>query len=593
MSPDVATDRNPTNDRTPLGDPTPVGDAARMGDPQWWRSAVVYQIYPRSFADGNGDGIGDLAGMTSRLDYLGALGVDAVWISPWYPSPLADGGYDVADFCDIDPRLGTLEQADEFVARAHERGIRVIIDLVPNHCSHEHELFRAAVAAGPGSPERDMFVFHDGKGPDGAEPPTNWVSEFGGPAWHRLTDAEGNPEQWYLHLFAPEQPDWNWSNPKVADFYDDVLRFWFDRGIDGFRIDVADSCAMDMSLPDLPVDPRTGEPTREKFPGHPTYDRPELETIQRRWRAVADEYVDTPQGGRVFVSEAYLDPIQRLTRYVEPGRLHTTFNFDALLTEWDPDSQRAMVTNSLAGHRHVGAPCTWVLGNHDQPRVASRLGRAVTGAPFRDGALGERAHKGPDPAEDIELGRRRARAAALLELALPGGAYVYQGEELGLDEVDLPVEVLQDPTWEQSGHTDKGRDGCRVPLPWSGEAPPYGFSQDPGAVPWLPQPAHWAGHTVADQTGTEGSFLELYRAALALRRDLPALGAGPTTNGDLVWDETTPEGVLGFHREPGFTCWVNFSEVAVELPAGTTVTLSSSPLTDGLLGTDQAVWLRR
>ncbi|SDB88432.1 alpha-glucosidase [Raineyella antarctica] len=557
-----------------------------LTDPDWWRSAVVYQVYPRSFADGDGDGTGDLVGITEHLEHLVRLGVDAVWISPWYPSPLYDGGYDVADYCDIDPRFGTLAQADTLVARAHALGLRVIIDLVPNHCSIEHERFRAALAAGPGSPERDWFIFRDGRGPGGDEPPNNWPAQFGGSAWERVVGPDGRPEQWYLHLFAPEQPDWNWTHPGVSAMFDDILRFWFDRGIDGFRIDVADSCAKDMSLPDLPA----GTSRHDKYPGHPFYDRPELEAIHRRWRAVADEYVDSAQGPRVFVSEAYLGPITRLAKYTVKGRLHTTFNFDALLTEWAYDSQRAMIDATLAGYSGVGAPSTWVLGNHDQPRVVSRYGLPVTGAPFIPGeGLGQRADKGQALTADLALGRRRARAAALLELALPGGAYVYQGDELGLEEIDLPVEVLQDPIWERSGHTVKGRDGCRVPIPWSGERPPYGFSPPLAhAEPWLPQPDSWADRTAAAQTGDPDSFLELYRAALAVRRHHRALG-----DGRLHWDPAAPEGVLGFHRDPHFTCWVNFSDVTVRVPADVEVLVSSDPLDDGLLGPDQAVWWQR
>ncbi len=560
-----------------------------LSDPDWWRRAVVYQIYPRSFADANGDGEGDLAGIIARLDHVARLGAEAIWISPWYPSPLADGGYDVADYCDIDPRFGTLEQADELIARAHELGLRVLVDLVPNHCSVEHERFRAALTAGPGSPEREWFIFRDGRGPGGDEPPNNWPAHFGGSAWERVVGPDGVPEQWYLHLFAPEQPDWNWTHPGVAAMFDDVLRFWFDRAVDGFRIDVADACAKDMALPDLPDQAVAGVSGQPKYPGHPFYDRPELEAIHRRWRTVADEYADDPQGPRVFVAEAYLGPSPRLAAYTALGRLHTAFNFDALLTEWSYPSQRAMIDDTLTAFARLGAPCTWVLANHDQPRVASRYGRAVTGAPYQAGrGLGVRSRKGSDPTEDLVLGRRRARAAALLELALPGGAYVYQGDELGLEEVDLPESVLQDPTWERSGHTQKGRDGCRVPLPWSGDRPPFGFSPDDAvAAPWLPQP-DWSDRTVAAQDGDPDSFLELYRAALAVRRSHPALG-----DGELVWDGSAPTEVLAFDRDPGFACWVNLSEVAVPLPAGAEVLLSSGPVQDGRLGVDQTVWLQR
>lgn len=555
----------------------------------WWRDAVVYQIYPRSFADGNGDGTGDVTGIISRLDHLADLGVDAIWISPWYPSPLADGGYDVADYRDIDPRFGTLDQADELIAATHERGLRIIIDLVPNHSSDEHVWFQQALAAGPGSPERDRYIFRDGRGDSGELPPNNWRAMFGGPAWERVVDADGNPEQWYLHMFDIKQPDWNWENPEVVAEFDDVLRFWFDRGVDGFRVDVADSMGKATGLPDVDLDAE-GLPSLAKYPGSPMWDQPILESIQRRWRAIADEYAESELGPRVFVSEAYLSPASRLASYVAPGRLHTTFNFDALLCEWTATSQRNVITNALAAHEEVGAACTWVLGNHDNVRVASRFGKPVTGVPFdAEGAAVPVPGFNKDDTghlpTDLVVGRRRARAAALLELALPGGAYIYQGEELGLDEVeDLPESALQDPTWERSEHTIRGRDGCRVPIPWSGDRPPFGFSSEPvTAEPWLPMP-DWSDHSVETQEADDSSFLWLYRRALAARRHDPALG-----DGTLTWNDSGAD-VLDFSREPGFRCVVNFGD-PIDLPEGEVI-LASGPLADGRLGSDQAVWLR-
>ncbi|OYO08715.1 alpha-glucosidase [Enemella evansiae] len=558
----------------------------------WWRSAVVYQIYPRSFADANGDGTGDLRGIIDRLDHLVELGIDALWISPWYPSPLADGGYDVADYRDIHPDFGDLADADELITKAHQHGLRVLIDLVPNHCSDEHPWFAEALAAEPGSPERELFWFRDGRGDAGSEPPTNWEALFGGSTWQRVLDSDNHPGQFYLHLFDVKQPDWNWDNPKVADEFDDILRFWFDRGVDGFRIDVADSMAKDGSLPDLPLNKHTGFGiSKDKFPGAPLWDvHPQLEQIHRRWRGVADEYADSEQGARVFVSEAYLEPVERLVSYVEPGRLHSTFNFDHLLSEWSAESLHNVITRSLRAHQQVGAPATWVLSNHDTPRVATRYGKAETGSRFeRDGVAPE--HRGREWQHytqfetDLALGRRRARAAALLELALPGGCYVYQGDELGLDEVeDLPAEVLQDPTWERSGHTVKGRDGCRVPIPWSGSQSPFGFG--PSGTPWLPQPAHWSSLSVAAQTDDPGSHLNLYRTALAERRRNPALG-----DGDLTWREGEHTDLLVFDREPGFRCMVNFG-APVALPEGAEVLVHSGEAASGKLGTDEAVWLK-
>lgn len=558
-------------------------------DRQWWRDSVVYQIYPRSFADADNDGVGDLRGMIGRLDYLTSLGVDAVWVSPWYRSPMADGGYDVADYCDIDPSFGTLADADEFVTEAHARGIRVIIDLVPNHCSIAHPLFQQALAASPGSAERGWFHFQDGRGPDGAEPPNNWGSLFGGPAWQRVIGPNG-PEQWYLHLFAPEQPDFNWANPAVVAYFESVIRFWLDRGVDGLRVDVADSLAKQAGLPDTPIDPDTGLGRATYYPGSPLWNQPELEAIQRGWRAIADSYSDRHLGERIFVCEANVKPLDALIRFVDPGRMHTTFNFDMLWCEWTTESLRAMIDRNLVAHSLVGAPTTWVLGNHDSTRVVTRYGKPETGKPFT--------LDGPDPdylyrfAEyffdmptDNLLGRRRARAAALLELALPGTAYIYQGEELGLPEVeDLPEESLQDPSFFRTAGRVRGRDGCRVPLPWSGDRPPFGFGAD--AAPWLPQPAEWAQLSVAAQDGDPDSTLNLYRRALALRASHPALG-----DGTLAWNDDCPGGALFFTREPGFGCLVNLSAEPIELPDGAGVLVASDPLVEGRLPADTAVWL--
>ena len=351
-------------------------------DPQWWRSAVVYQVYPRSFADADGDGTGDVQGIIDKLDYLAELGVDAVWVSPWYPSPLADGGYDVSDYRGILPEFGTLEQADTFVARAHELGMRVLIDLVPNHSSDEHAWFQAALAAAPGSAERDLYLFRDGLGEDGELPPNNWPAMFGGGAWERTTDADGTPGQWYLHLFDIKQPDWNWDNRAVVDEFDAILRFWFDRGVDGFRIDVANSMAKAPGLPDLDVDPDTGRPLANSLTGSPYLNQPHVHDILRRWRTVADSYVDSDLGARVFVSEAWVTPASELAKYVRPDELHSTFNFDALMCEWSAESQRNVIDLTLRATGAVGAPPTWVLANHDTTRVVTRYGRPVTGARF-------------------------------------------------------------------------------------------------------------------------------------------------------------------------------------------------------------------
>ncbi|MGC9665339.1 glycoside hydrolase family 13 protein [Planosporangium sp. 12N6] len=532
---------------------------------EWWRTAAIYQVYPRSFADGNGDGIGDLAGIADRLPYLRALGVDAIWFSPWYPSPMADAGYDIADHRDIDPAFGTLSQAEELIARAHALDLRIIVDVVPNHCSDRHPWFREAVAAAPGSAARELFWIRDGRGPDGDLPPNNWRSIFGGPAWTRLPDG-----QWYLHLFAPEQPDLNWGNPKVREEFEDILRFWFDRGVDGVRIDSASVVAKDPGLADF-------DPEAPPSP-HPYDDRDEVHDIYRAWRAVADGY---PRR-RALIGEVWLPDPVRFARYLSPDELHTAFNFDFLGCAWEAGALRRCIDATLATHAPVGAPATWVLANHDVTRTVTRYGRTDT---TFDHAGRRLRHGSPS---DLALGTRRARAAALLSLALPGSVYLYQGEELGLWEVeDLPDALRQDPIFSRTGGADPGRDGCRVPLPWSGQQPPFGFSPH-GATgrPWLPQPDAWRDLTVQAQDGAPGSMLELYRAALRLRRQLSGPGAGA-----LRWLDA-PREVLAFIRGDDVACVVNLSAAPVRLPEHRAVVLASGPLDGDRLPTDTSVWLR-
>ncbi|MFG3302749.1 glycoside hydrolase family 13 protein [Micromonospora chersina] len=531
----------------------------------WWRGAVIYQVYPRSFADGGGDGIGDIAGIRSRLHYLSDLGIDAIWFSPWYPSPMADAGYDVADYRDIDPVFGTLAEAEALISEAHALGIRTIVDVVPNHCSDAHPWFRAALAGGPDAPERELFWFRPGRGPGGDQRPTDWVGEFGGPTWTRTVNPDGTPGDWYLHLFAPEQPDFNWDHPRVRAEFEDILRFWFDRGVDGIRIDSAGLLVKDGTLPEtLPDRP------------HPFRDLDGVHEIYRDWRRVADSY----PGDRALIGEVWLPDRQRFANYLRPDELHAAFNFDFLGCAWEAVALRESIDGTLSAHAPVGAPATWVLSNHDVTRHVTRYGRADTRFSF--------AAKREGIPTDLELGTRRARAAALLSLALPGAAYVYQGEELGLWEVeDIPYELRQDPMWERSGRVDPGRDGCRVPLPWAGDTPPFGFSPDgAAAAPWLPQPADWKDRTVRAQTGDPHSMLELYRAAIAIRRSESALG-----DGGLTW-LPAPDQVLAFARDSGFACLVNLSAVAVPLPAHERLLLASGPLDDDRLPPDTAVWLR-
>ena len=546
---------------------------------QWWRHAAIYQIYPRSFADGSGDGVGDLAGIRSRLGYLRELGVDAVWLSPWYVSPMADAGYDVADYRDIDPLFGTLADAEAFLGEAHEHGLRVIVDIVPNHCSDRHPWFQAAVAAGSGSQERKLFWFRPGRGSAGELPPNDWQSNFGGSAWTQVRSGDGadSPSslsgragaadgEWYLHMFAPEQPDWNWDHPAVREDFATTLRFWLDRGVDGFRIDVADNLVKDPNLPNFATMP-LGVPA-------PWADQEGVHEIYREWRQIADSY---PQKA-IFVGELWLPEPDRFARYLRPDELHTGFNFAFLSAPWEPAALREIIDQTLAIQAPVGAPATWVLSNHDVARHVTRFGRADTRHTWDPATASQ--------SSDLALGTRRARAAGLLSMGLPGSVYVYQGEELGLPEVqDIPDELLADPRWLRSGHTDRGRDGCRVPLPWSGQAPPFGFSPD-GVTPWLPQPAAWRELTAEAESADPGSMLSLYRRALHIRRAEPDL-LGET----MRWLPSGPD-VLAFARGDGIACVVNLGATAAPLPEHREVLLASSPIEEDALPSDTAVWLR-
>ncbi|WP_431728704.1 glycoside hydrolase family 13 protein [Verrucosispora sp. TAA-831] len=531
-------------------------------DADWWRSAVVYQVYVRSFADSDGDGIGDLQGIRERLPYLRDLGVDALWLTPFYTSPMVDGGYDVADYRDVDPMFGTLGDFEAMITDAHALGLRIIVDLVPNHTSDRHPWFQAALAAAPGSAQRARYLFADGRGEHGEQPPNDWESIFGGPAWTRIPDG-----QWYLHLFDPAQPDLNWRHREVRAEFEDVLRFWLDRGVDGFRIDVAHGMIKAEGLPDVGFSSMTTGRRQSELLGKgrlPYFDQDEVHDIYRAWRPILDSY----PGDRMAVAEAWAETPQRLARYIGPDELHQAFSFDFLDATWSADSFRKVIDTALGESTIVGAPTTWVLSNHDRQRHVTRYG-------------------------DGEVGLRRARAAALLMLALPGCAYLYQGEELGLPEVlDLPDELRQDPAFLRTGES---RDGCRVPIPWSGDLAPYGFGPAGSALSWLPAPATWQALSVAAQTGVPDSTLELYRTALRIRHTHPAL-AGV---GGITWRQTGPD-VLAFHREAGatvLTCVVNTGDAPVLIDGYGTPLVSSAPLTerDGghLLPGDTAAWFER
>ncbi len=542
-----------------------------MTSSEWWRSAVIYQVYPRSFADSDGDGVGDLPGVTHRLPHLAELGVDAVWLSPFFTSPQTDAGYDVADYCDVDPLFGTLEDFDAMLAKARELDLRVIIDLVPNHSSSAHPWFQEALSSPPGSPARARYMFRDGKGERGELPPNNWESVFGGGAWTRVTEPDGTPGQWYLHLFDASQPDFDWSNPEVREYFRGVLRFWLDRGVDGFRVDVAHGLAKAEGLPDYHAPHDAGSMGGDEA-NVPYWAQEGVHEIYRDWHAVLAEY----GADCILAGEAWVEPLTKLAKWVRPDEMHQTFNFSYLETPWEAAALRKVVDESLDAFGSVGAPSTWVLSNHDVIRHATRL--ALTPPPPQGQGLGPRS----ESRADAVLGLRRARAATAFMLALPGSSYLYQGEELGLPEVvDLSDEARQDPSFFRTAGETYGRDGCRVPIPWEAAAPSYGFG--PTDASWLPQPASWAEYARDVQVGVEGSTLELYRSLLSLRRE-HRLGSG-----ELEWLPESAGDVLVF-RNGDVTVAANTGAAPAALPAGRVIA-SSGPLDGDVLPADTTVWL--
>jgi alpha-glucosidase len=546
-----------------------------MVEKEWWRSSVIYQIYPRSFADSNGDGIGDLPGITSRLPKLKELGVDAIWLSPFMTSPQKDAGYDVANYCDVDPLFGTLADFDSLEARAHSLGLKVIVDLVPNHCSSEHPWFVEALASGEGSTERARFMFREGKGENGELPPNNWESVFGGPAWTRTTNPDGTPGQWYLHLFDSSQPDFDWTNPWVRERFIEILKFWLDRGVDGFRVDVAHGLSKAPGLPDFRRDEEYWNTPPEERIDNPYFGHEGVHEIYREWNKVLAEY----PGERILCAEAFVEPLTKMALWVRPDEMQQAFNFPFLVTRWNGEQMRQVIKDSISAFGEVGAPSTWVLSNHDQVRHATRLALDPnTNTADRITGIGPLTEPKPDPA----LGLARARAASVMMLALPGVAYMYQGEELGLPEaVDIPDDKRQDPTFFRTAGESYGRDGCRVPLPWEAEETNYGFG--PAGEPWLPQPEVYRAYSRDLEEADPDSTLSLYKAALAGRKEL-RLGEG-----DLEWIEGTPENILGF-RNSDVTVFINYSEDDFALPAGKII-LDSADSSDGILKPASAVWL--
>ena len=554
---------------------------------EWWRTAVIYQVYPRSFADSTGDGVGDLRGIESRLPALKELGVDAVWLSPFFRSPQKDAGYDVSDYCAIDPIFGTLDDFDSLLATAHGLGLKVIADMVPNHTSDQHVWFQEALAAPEGSPERDRYIFRDGKGPNGDIAPNNWESVFGGPMWHRVTRPDGTLGQWYLHIFDQSQPDLNWENPWVHEQFFGILRFWLDRGVDGFRVDVAHGMIKEAGLPDYtpPVEAASmggaavdnsvlapGIEARAVVPDPPYWGQPGVHDIWRGWHSVLAEY----EGDRVLCAEAWVDPLEKVALWVRADEMSQAFNFDYMFTHWNAPALREVIDESLTAFGGVGAPSTWVLSNHDVIRHASRLG--LTADSPQGAGIGPKSPGKPDE----KVGLRRARAATSLMLALPGSHYLYQGEELGLPEViQLPDSARQDPTWFRTHGEKYGRDGCRVPIPWEADKPAFGFNAS--GKSWLPQPADWGRFARDAQDGVAGSTLELYTLALRLRRE------HGLASGTVEWLRGYRTKVVAL-RNGDVTVITNIGKKAVELPAGE-VLLASGPLTSGELPADTTVWL--
>ena len=557
-------------------------------DAAWWKQAVVYQVYPRSFKDANGDGLGDIPGITSKIDYLASLGVDAIWLSPFYPSNLADGGYDVIDYRNVDPRLGTLGDFDELVAAAHGAGIKVIVDIVPNHTSNCHAMFKAALAAGPGSPERDRYIFRQGRGEHGELPPNGWQSTFGGPAWERVEDGE-----WYLHLFAKEQPDLNWKNPDVHEEFKRTLRFWSDRGVDGFRIDVAHALAKDLdSRPLADYDDDAVKGQLDVSGTNPLWDRPEVHDIYREWREIFNEY----EPPRFAVAEAWVHPDHQYL-YASPDELGQVFNFEFAKALWSAADFKHAIREGLESARRSGSTTTWVMSNHDVPRHATRYALPQVPAVTHHQLVNDwLLRDGRSYFEDRELGARRARAAILMELALPGSVYIYQGEELGLFEVaDIPWDQLEDPQARMTNHgvAIKGRDGCRVPLPWKANDPTgaFGFSTTTEhAAPHLPQPAWFKDLAVDVEEQDPTSMLNLYRIALKVRAEL----LKPLGDTSLTWGTGYSDQVICYARPATsgrtLTCITNFGATAVPLPEGEVV-LSSVPVEENLLPGDATAWV--
>ena len=580
----------------------------------WWKQAVVYQVYPRSFRDANGDGLGDIAGITEQVPYLKHLGVDAIWLSPFYPSELADGGYDVIDYRNVDPRLGTLEDFDELVTALHAHGMKIVVDIVPNHTSNMHEWFQAALTAEPGSPERDRYIFREGRGEHGELPPNDWQSLFGGPAWQRVADG-----QWYLHIFTVEQPDLNWKNPEVHEDFKKTLRFW-SRPWSGRIPHRRGAWPRQGSRQQTPRRDGRGLRVRHR---QSQWEQPavatgaEVHDIYREWNAVFNEY----RPARFAVGEAWVIP-EHQHLYAREGELGQVFNFEFAKANWNAAAFKVAIEDGIRSAHDAESTTTWVMSNHDVVRHASRYGLPqVPTTGYHELPNDWLLRDGTTYIEDRDLGARRARAAILMELGLPGSVYVYQGEELGLPEVaNIPWNHLEDPIAFHTDHAgaQKGRDGCRVPLPWRADDEPrpadwdplfgtgasFGFSDAPAdgsapADPHLPQPLWYKQYAADKQMADDTSMFNLYRQAMQFRQE--HLTPSDDTD-DITWLPGTDFNahnaeVVAYTRpctgegDGTFACIVNFGPDPIDLPAGTVV-LSSEPLDEPhKLSADTAVWM--
>jgi alpha-glucosidase len=514
---------------------------------EWWRGAVFYEVYVRSFADSNDDGIGDLRGVIAHLDYVRSLGVDAIWLTPFYPSPQKDQGYDVAEYYDVDPEYGTLADFDELVSSAHRLDIKVIVDLVPNHTSDQHRWFQLALSQ---TEVGYRSRYHFARGREDGRPPNNWQSAFGGPAWRRNVSSG----EWFLHLFAPEQPDLNWWNAEVPAEFERILRFWLDRGADGYRIDVASALYKRKDLADVPV-ATGGESAGDFLATWRSFviDQPEVHDVYRAWRRIAEGY----RPARILLGEIFDPRLQE--RYVRPDQLHLAFAMVG--AAWDAAAWRRAIDDRIGALTQSGSAPSWTLSNHDVVRHVTRFG-------------------------DGTVGRTRARAALVLLLGLPGQVVLYQGEELGLAEVDVPEASRQDPAFKLSAGRNPGRDGCRVPMPWHRGQPNAGFSR---AAPWLPMPAGWDRYAVDREEGAGDSMLAFYRTAIGIRRNRAS--AWPS---GITW-VSGPASCLVYQRGR-LTVACNFGARSERLALGGSLTLASHrgvALEDGhlLLPPASAAWV--